>query len=60
MMITTKTQRNAVMEEQRDITWSVDFCVYVNGYEVHFSDLTEVEQEEILESIRNDYYSGTF
>lgn len=48
------------MEEQRDITWSVDFCVCVNGYEVHFSDLTEEEQEVILESIRNDYYSGTF
>jgi hypothetical protein len=44
----------------RDINWSVDFRVYVDGYEVHFSDLTENEQNEILEDIRNDYYSGTF
>ena len=44
----------------RDITWSVDFCVCVDGYEVHFSDLTENEQNKILEDIRNDYYSGTF
>lgn len=48
------------MEEERDITWSVDFCVYVNGYPVHFSELTEVEQEKILDDIKNDYFSGTF
>jgi hypothetical protein len=47
-------------EEVRDITWSVDFCICVNGYEVHFSELTEIEQQEILEAIRSDYYSGTF
>ena len=47
-------------EETRDITWSVDFCVYVNGYEVHFSELTEEEQEKILDDIKNGYYSGTF
>ena len=46
--------------ECRDITWSVDFCVFVNGYEVHFSELTEDEQEKILNDIKNDYYSGTF
>ena len=47
-------------EEYRDITWSVDFTVCVNGYEVHFSELTESEQQKILEDIKNDYYSGTF
>jgi hypothetical protein len=47
-------------EEVRDITWSVDFCIYVNGYEVHFSELTDSEQQKILEDIKNDYYSGTF
>jgi hypothetical protein len=46
--------------ECRDITWSVDFCVCVNGCEVHFSELTEDEQEKILNDIKNDYYSGTF
>lgn len=46
--------------ECRDISWSVDFCVYVNGCEVHFSELTEDEQEKILNDIKNDYYSGTF
>lgn len=44
----------------RDINWSVDFCVTLNGYEIHFSDLTENEQAKILEDIRNDFYSGTF
>ena len=47
-------------EEVRDITWSVDFCVCVNGYEVHFSELTESEKQEILEEISCNYYSGTF
>jgi hypothetical protein len=48
------------MEEVRDITWSVDFCICVNGYEVHFSELTESEKQEILEAISCNYYSGTF
>ena len=47
-------------EKYRDITWSVDFRIYVDGYEVHFSELSESEQEEILNEIKNDYYSGTF
>lgn len=44
----------------RDINWSVDFCVSVNGYEARFSDLTENEQAKILEDIRNDFSYGTF
>lgn len=48
------------MEDARDITWSVDFCVCINGDEVHFSELTEEEQEKILDDIKNDYFSGTF
>ena len=60
-MRTTQNQRKEFeMEEERDITWSVDFFVCVNGYEVHFSELTETEQEIILEAIRGDSYSGTF
>lgn len=47
-------------EKYRDITWSVDFFICVDGYEVHFSELSESEQEEILNKIKNDYYSGTF
>ena len=47
-------------DEPRDINWSVDFCVSLNGYEVHFSELTEAEKERILENIKADYYSGTF
>lgn len=48
--------------ECRDITWSVNFysLQIVNGCEVHFSDLTETEQDIILNEIRNDSYSGTF
>ena len=48
------------MEEVRDITWSVDFTICVNGEEVHFSELTESEKQEILEEISCNYYSGTF
>lgn len=51
---------NWTTNECRDITWSVDFSICVNGCEVHFSDLTETEQDIILEAIRNDSYSGTF
>ena len=47
-------------EEVRDITWSVDFCIMLNDYEIHFSELTETEQEIILDRIKNDFYSGTF
>lgn len=47
-------------EKYRDITWSVDFFICVDGYEVHFSELSASEQEEILNNIKNDYYSGTF
>ena len=34
-------------EKYRDITWSVDFRIYVDGYEVHFSELSESEQERL-------------
>jgi hypothetical protein len=47
-------------DEPRDIVWSVDFCIMLNGYEIHFSELTEAEQEKILEDIKADFYSGTF
>ena len=47
-------------EEYRDINWSVDFCVSINGCEKHFSALTDSEKEMILNEIKNDYYSGTF
>ena len=47
-------------EDYRDINWAVNFEITVNGQEVSFSDLTETEQEIILERIKEDYYSGTF
>ena len=48
------------MEEYRDICWAVDFEITVNGKDVKFWDLTETEQDQILEAIRDDSYSGTF
>ena len=48
------------MEDYRDINWSVDFEITVNGETVKFWELTETEQETILSEIRGDGYSGTF
>jgi hypothetical protein len=47
-------------DEYKDINWSVDFEITVNGESMNFWDLTETAQETILEHIRNDSYSGTF
>ena len=48
------------MEIYRDINWSVSFEITVNGEEKKFWDLTEWEQQEILNIIKGDSYSGTF
>ena len=48
------------MEDNRDISWSVEFEITVNGETVKFWELTETEQETILDIIRGDSYSGTF
>ena len=45
-------------EEDRIITWSVNFEIDVNGEAVNFWDLTEAEQEQILAVIAGDSYSG--
>jgi hypothetical protein len=42
------------------INWSVNFEIIKDGETVHFWDLTEEEQKEILNYIKNDFYSGTF
>ena len=47
-------------ETERDINWHVVIEVTVNGEEVRFDELEEYEQEVILNSIKEDYYSGTF
>lgn len=46
--------------ECRDINWSVNFEVTVNGQEVSFDSLTDSEKEIILNCIKEDSYSGTF
>lgn len=48
------------MEKTRDINWSVEFEITLNGKEVNFWDLTEEEQQYILDEIFGDSYSGTF
>jgi hypothetical protein len=48
------------MEEYRSITWSVNFEIIKDGETVEFWDLTEDEQEEILDSIKRDFYFGMF
>ena len=45
---------------QRDINWSVDFEVTINGKKKDFDELTDSEREHILSCIAEDYYSGTF
>ena len=47
---------NDCEEEMKDINWSVDFEITVNGKTCNFWDLSEA----ILDCIRNDSYSGTF
>lgn len=48
------------MSHTRDINWDVDFNITVDGEDKRFWELTETEQDKILEDIRDDYYSGTF
>ena len=61
MILSLNNKENVKMEdEERDINWSVDFEITVNGESMNFWDLTEYEQEIILENIKNDSYSGTF
>ena len=48
------------MDEYRDVNWSVEFEITVNGETVQFDELTEAEQTQILEAIAGDSYSGTF
>lgn len=45
---------------ERDIDWSVNFEITINGEEKSFEDLTDNEREFILSQIQEDYYSGTF
>lgn len=47
-------------ETERDINWHAIIEVTVNGEEVRFDELEEYEQKVILDSIKEDYYSGTF
>lgn len=48
------------MEDYKDINWSVDFEITVNGETVNFCDLPDTARDYILTCIENDYYSGTF
>ena len=48
------------MDEDKDINWSVNFEVTINGEEVSFDELSENAKRIILDCIANDYYSGTF
>ena len=45
---------------ERDINWSVDFCITINSEEKSFEDLTDNEKEYILKCIKDDSYAGTF
>ena len=45
-------------DECRSISWAVTFEVCIDGNEARFDDLTESEQEQILDAIRDDSYSG--
>ena len=46
--------------EDKDVNWSVNFEITINGEEAKFEDLSEIAQEYILDCIKNDSYSGTF
>jgi hypothetical protein len=48
------------MENYKDITWSVDFEITVDGEEKNFWELSEAAQEYIISCIAGDSYSGTF
>ena len=44
----------------KDISWSVEFEIIVDGEEVNFWDLPETAQQKILSDIAGDSYSGFF
>ena len=44
----------------KDIDWSVEFDLSMDGCDVTFWDLPKTAQEEILSCIAGDSYSGTF
>lgn len=46
--------------EYKDINWSVNFEVTVNGETVNFTDLPDDAKQAILNFIAGDSYSGTF
>ena len=48
------------MSRIRDINWSVDFDICIDGKDAKFWDLSESEQQKILNDIFEDFYSGTF
>lgn len=50
----------AKMEDYKDVNWSVDFEITVNGKMVNFWELSDNARDYILTCIENDYYSGTF
>ena len=47
-------------EEMKDITWSANFEICINGESANWSDLSETAQATILDCIKNDSYSGMF
>jgi hypothetical protein len=47
-------------EEYRDINWTVNFDITVNGENMFFDNLNETEQEKILADIKEGFYGGTF
>lgn len=48
------------MDDYRSISWSVSFDITINEEEARWDDLTEAEQDIILNSIKEDFYSGMF
>lgn len=46
------------MDEYKDINWSVDFEITVNGKTAKFEDLSDDVKQMILKCIEGDFYSG--
>ena len=44
----------------RDVNQGILFDITINSKEATFSDLTELEQNKILDDLAEDYYYGTF
>lgn len=47
-------------EEMKDITWSANFEICINGESANWSDLSETAKAVILDCIKNGSYSGMF